>query len=113
GNLVECVLHSHPVLWLIPVRLQLTLELALLAVLIALIIGIPFGLLAAIRHNTWLDFAGRLFALVGLAVPNFLLGTLIIFVLSVYFKILPNAGDYVDFATDPLRNLQQMLFYAI
>jgi len=113
GNLGESVRHGRPVLELIAGRFPLTLELALLAVLIALIIGIPFGLLAAIRHNTWLDFAGRLFALVGLAVPNFLLGTLIIFVLSVYFKILPNAGDYVDFATDPLRNLQQMIFPAI
>lgn len=113
GNLGESVRHGRPVLELITGRFPLTLELALLAVLIALIIGIPFGLLAAIRHNTWLDFAGRLFALVGLAVPNFLLGTLIIFVLSVYFKILPNAGDYVDFATDPLRNLQQMIFPAI
>src|SRR5690606_2240647 len=113
GNLGESVRHGRPVLELITGRFPLTLELALLAVLIALIIGIPFGLLAAIRHNTWLDFAGRLFALVGLAVPNCLLGTLIIFVLSVYFKILPNAGDYVDFATDPLRNLQQMIFPAI
>ena len=113
GNLGQSVRHGRPVLELIAGRFPLTLELALLAVLIALVVGIPFGLLAAIRHNTWLDFAGRLFALVGLAVPNFLLGTLIIFVLSVYFKILPNAGDYVDFTADPLRNLQQMIFPAI
>jgi peptide/nickel transport system permease protein len=113
GNLGESVRHGRPVLELIIGRFPLTLELGLLAVLIALVVGIPFGLLAAIRHNTWLDFAGRLFALVGLAVPNFLLGTLIIFVLSVYFNVLPNAGDYVDFTADPLRNLGQMLFPAI
>lgn len=113
GNLGQSVRHGRPVLELIGGRFPLTLELALLAVLIALVVGVPFGLLAAIRHNTWLDFAGRLFALVGLAVPNFLLGTLIIFVLSVYFGVLPNAGDYVSFATDPLRNLQQMIFPAI
>jgi peptide/nickel transport system permease protein len=113
GNLGESVRHGRPVLELIAGRFPLTLELALLAVLIALVVGIPFGLLAAIRHNTWLDFAGRLFALVGLAVPNFLLGTLIIFALSVYFGVLPNAGDYVDFTSDPLRNLQQMIFPAV
>ncbi|MFN8374391.1 MAG: ABC transporter permease, partial [Anaerolineae bacterium] len=45
--------------------------------------------------------------------PGFLLGTLIIFVLSVYFKILPNSGDYVAFGEDPLRNLSQMIFPAI
>jgi peptide/nickel transport system permease protein len=41
------------------------------------------------------------------------MGTLIIFVLSVYFGILPNSGDYVDFAANPIKNLQQMLFPAI
>ncbi|CAG1009957.1 partial Glutathione transport system permease protein GsiC, partial [Anaerolineae bacterium] len=47
-----------------------------------------------------------------LAVPNFLLGTLIIYVLSVYFRILPNSGDYVAFAENPGRNLSQMIFPA-
>jgi peptide/nickel transport system permease protein len=113
GNLGQSVRHGRPVLDLIIERFPLTLELALLAVLIALVVGIPFGLLAAIRHNTWIDFAGRLFALIGLALPNFLLGTLIIYALSVYFGVLPNAGDYVDFAADPLRNLQPLVFPAI
>lgn len=113
GNLGHSVRHGKPVLELIIERFPLTLELALLAVLIALVVGVPFGLISAIRHNTWIDFAGRLFALVGLALPNFLLGTLIIYALSVYFGVLPTAGDYVDFTTDPVRNLQQLIFPAI
>ncbi|MAS38162.1 MAG: glutathione ABC transporter permease GsiC [Anaerolineaceae bacterium] len=113
GNLGQSVRHGRPVTELIAEHFPLTLELALLAVIIALLVGVPFGLISAIRHNTWIDFAGRLFALIGLAVPNFLLGTLIIFALSVYFGILPNAGNYVDFTEDPLRNLQQLIFPAI
>ena len=113
GNLGQSVRHGQPVLNLILQRFPLTLELALLSLLIALAVGIPFGLLAAIRRNTWIDLLGRLFALVGLAVPNFLLGTLIIFVLSVYFGVLPNAGDYVSFGEDPARNLQQLFFPAV
>jgi len=48
-----------------------------------------------------------------MSLPNFWMGTLIIFVLSVYLGILPNSGDYVDFVVDPLTNLKQMIFPAI
>lgn len=113
GNLGHSVRHGQPVLQLILGRFPLTLELAALSMLLALLTGLPLGLLAALRHNTWLDFAGRLFALLGLAIPNFLLGTLIIFVLSVVFRVLPNAGDYVHLHEDPLRNLQQLFFPAL
>jgi peptide/nickel transport system permease protein len=113
GNLGQSIRHGQPVTDLIIQRFPLTLELALCSVVIALLVGIPFGLLSAIYHNTWIDFLGRLFALVGLAVPNFLLGTLIIFGLSVFLGVLPNAGNYVSFTEAPLRNLQQLFFPAI
>lgn len=113
GNLGYSIRHGKPVLQLILERFPLTLELALMAVVIALVVGIPLGLLAALRHNSVLDLIGRLFALVGLAMPSFLVGTLIIYALSVFFGVLPNAGDYVSFLENPLRNLQQLLFPAI
>ncbi len=94
-------------------RFPLTLELALLAMVIALVLGIPIGVIAAVKRDSMLDLAGRIFALVGLALPNFWLGTLIILVLSLYFQILPNSGDYTDFLQNPIANLQQMIFPAI
>ncbi len=102
-----------PVLPEILAHFPLTFELAALAMLIALALGIPIGVIAAVKRDTALDLAGRLFALVGLALPNFWLGTLIILVLSVYFQILPNSGDYSDFLQDPVTNLKQMIFPAI
>ncbi len=113
GNLGFSIRYGEPVLALILARFPLTLQLAVMAVVIGLAIGLPIGLLSAIRHNTLLDLLGRLFALVGLSMPNFLLGTLIIYVLSVYFGILPNAGNYVSLAQNPLLNLQQMFFPAL
>ena len=113
GNLGLSIRQGKPVLDLIVDRFPLTLELAILAVSIALAVGIPLGLISAIRHNTLLDLVARLFALVGLSMPSFLVGTLIIFVLSVGFHILPNSGDYVSFTQDPSRNLQQLFFPAI
>lgn len=113
GNLGYSIRHGKPVLELILDRFPLTLELALMSLFIGLAVGVPFGILSAVYHNSIIDLIGRLFSLIGLAVPNFLLGTLIIYVLSVYFKILPNAGDYVSFAENPLLNVQQLFFPAV
>jgi len=113
GDFGYSVRSGQPVLTEILGRFPLTLELALLAMLIALVIGIPIGILSAVRRDSALDLAGRLFALIGLALPNFWLGTLLIFVLSVYFHMLPNSGDYTDFTVNPLANLQQMIFPAL
>ncbi len=113
GNLGFSIRHGKPVLEVILDRFPLTLQLALMSVVIALIIGIPIGVLSAVYHNTLIDLLGRLFALIGLALPNFLVGTLIIYILSVYFKVLPNSGSYVSFNVDPRRNLEQMIFPAL
>jgi peptide/nickel transport system permease protein len=113
GDLGLSMRFGQPVLDLIVGRFPVTLQLALMSLAIALIVGLPLGVLSAVKHNSVIDLFGRLIALLGLALPNFLLGTLIIYALSVYFKILPNSGDYVSFADDPGRNLSQMIFPAI
>jgi peptide/nickel transport system permease protein len=112
GNLGFSVRHGRPVLELILERFPVTVELALISVVIALSIGLPVGILSALRHNTFIDLVGRIFSMLGLAIPNFLLGTLIIYVLSVVFGILPNSGNYTDFTQDPVTNLEQMIFPA-
>jgi peptide/nickel transport system permease protein len=113
GNLGYSIRHGKPVLDLIVERFPLTLELAILSMSIALIVGIPLGLLSALYHNSLLDLISRLFALLGLSLPNFLVGTLLIYGLSVYFGVLPNSGDTVSFIEDPLKNVQQLFFPAI
>jgi len=113
GDLGLSVRHGQPVLQVILNRFPVTLQLALMSVTIALTIGVPIGVLSAVKHNSVIDLIGRLLALFGLAMPNFLLGTLIIYVLSVYFRILPNSGNFVSFAENPASNLSQMIFPAI
>ena len=112
GNLGISTRHG-PILAAILKRLPLTLELALLSLSIALIIGMPIGILSALKHNSLLDLGGRVFAMIGLAVPNFVLGAILIYVLSVVFKYLPNSGNYADFTEDPLLNLRQLAFPAL
>ncbi len=112
GDLGLSMRYGQPVLQLILDRFPVTLQLTLMSVLIALVLGIPIGILSAVKHNSVIDLLGRVFALLGLAVPSFLLGTLLIYVLSVYFRILPNSGDYVSLWKEPIRNLSQMIFPA-
>jgi peptide/nickel transport system permease protein len=112
GDLGLSVRHGEAVTQVILARYPVTLQLAFMAVMIALTIGLPIGILSAVRHNSVVDLFGRFVALLGLALPGFLMGTLIIFVLSYYFKILPNSGDFVPFSQDPSRNLSQMIFPA-
>ena len=111
GNLGISTRHG-PILETILKRLPLTLELALLSLSIALIIGMPMGILSALKHNSLLDLGGRIFSMIGLAVPNFVLGAILIYVLSVVFRYLPNSGNYTNFTENPLLNLRQLAFPA-
>lgn len=113
GDFGYSVRSGEPVMSEILKRFPVTLELTLLSLLIAIVIGIPIGVLSATRKDSFIDIFGRLFALIGLSLPNFWLGTLIILGLSLYFGFMPNSGNYVSLWKDPLKNLEQMIFPAI
>ncbi len=113
GDLGYSVRLGQPVLGLILSRFPVTLELALLSTFVAIMVGMPLGVISAIYRNTPADLFGRLFALIGLAAPNFLVATVLIYVLSVYFGYLPNAGNYVGLTVSPFRNLEQMILPAL
>ena len=93
-------------------KLPMTLELAFLALLIGVLIGIPAGVIAAVRRGKPSDYAATTAALFGLSVPHFWLGLLMIIVFAVNLDWLP-AGGYVPFREDPVANLQHMLMPAI
>jgi peptide/nickel transport system permease protein len=113
GDAGYSIRTGRPVFVEIAERLPATLELAAAATLIAVAIGLPLGLLSAMRPRTGLDVAARIGGLIGLSLPSFWLGTLIIVFFSLYLRWLPNTGGYVDFARDPLGNLRLMLFPAV
>ena len=113
GDAGYSIRTGRPVLVEIAERLPATLELAAAAALIAVAIGIPLGLLSAVRRGSRLDVVARVGGLIGLSLPSFWLGTLIIVVFSLYLRWLPNTGGYVDFVRDPFANLKLMLFPAI
>ncbi|ODT66846.1 MAG: glutathione ABC transporter permease GsiC [Pelagibacterium sp. SCN 63-23] len=113
GDLGLSVTHGKPVLTIILERFPLTLELALLSMVIALGVGIPAGVLAATRSERPTDVAVRIMAMLGQSTPGFVIGLVIIYVLSVYFGFIPAMGSFVPLWSDPLANLGQLIFPAI
>ncbi|CAN5228765.1 ABC transporter permease [soil metagenome] len=113
GDACYSIRTGRPVFVEITERLPATLELAFAAAAIALAVGLPLGLLSALRAGSRLDLATRIAGLLGLSLPNFWLGTLIIVAFSVYLRWMPNTGGYVEFVRDPLANLQLLLFPAV
>jgi peptide/nickel transport system permease protein len=101
-----------PVAETIVSRLPITLELAALAMLIGGVIGILAGVIAAVRRGKASDYAATTVALLGLSVPHFWLGLLMILAFAVNRNWLP-AGGYVSFREDPVGNLEHMLMPAI
>ncbi len=99
-----------PVSQTIAERLPITLELTVLALFIALLIGVPIGILAAVRRGSFADYVAGTTALAGLSVPHFWLGILFILAFAVNLEWLPASG-FVPL-TDPLGNLSHMIMPA-
>ena len=113
GDLGLSVIHGRPVMTVILERFPVTVELALLSMAVALAVGLPAGVLAASHPERPIDIATRVAAMLGQSTPNFLLGLVLIFVLSVGFGISPNIGVHVPLLEDPVANLREMVLPAI
>jgi len=108
GNLGISWRTAMPVLQFIFSRLPVTIELTFIAILVAIFIGMPAGILSALKQNTWLDSLARLVALTGLSVPVFWQGTMLILVLSLAFQWAP-AMQWVSPFENLVTNLNMML----
>jgi peptide/nickel transport system permease protein len=100
------------VLTLFGQRLPVTLELLGFGILFALLIAIPMGIFSALRPNTWVDTAGTVIAVSGVAMPQFFLGMILILVFSIWLGWLPSSG-YVSPADNLVGNLKGMILPAI
>src|ERR1700748_3480616 len=82
GNLGRSLLLGQPVVQATMLRLPVTLALSAYALVITLLLGLGSGTIAALRQNTWVDQAAMVFAMIGISLPNFYLGLLMILVFA-------------------------------
>ena len=112
GDLGNSLYTGKPVYKEILNRLPLTLQLAVMAEAFSLVIGIPIGILSAVRQDTWLDRGLRFWSIFFLAVPTFWLGLLVVLVGALVFDWIPPLGYHLLWK-DPGRNLAQFIWPAL
>lgn len=92
GHLGHSLINGHSVLYLLISRLPVTAELSLLAMVVALVLAVPAGVLAAVHRNSWIDNVTRVVALTGIAMPNFWLALLLVYIFAVVLRWFPALG---------------------
>ena len=92
GDLGISFRYADPVINMIGDRLPATVELAIASILIAIVLGVPLGVWAGAKPNSWADNFGSFFGFFGISMPNFWFGIMLILIVSGYFNWLPSAG---------------------
>ena len=108
GDLGKSIRTDVPVTSLIAQKLPVTLQLAAMAMFFAVLVGIPLGIIAAVRKGTSVEMGANVAALSGMSIPNFWLGIILIMVVSVQWKLLPASG-YVPPSEDLWLSFKTML----
>jgi len=112
GDWGDSLETERPVLKEISERLPTTFEIAFIAVVLAMLIGIPLGLVMAVKQDSLTDHVLRIVSIAGLSMPSFWVATLILLALVLVFHWLPPLG-YRQFAQDPGTNLLQVVWAAL
>jgi peptide/nickel transport system permease protein len=112
GDLGTSLWYKTPVWTQLKDRFLVTMELAVMAILLAFWAAVPLGIISAVKQDTGFDYCSRVFCVIGIALPTFWLGILVVYALATWFEWLPPLG-YATLWDDPLLNLQQLIFPAL
>ena len=112
GDLGRSLLMGQPVMDVTLQRLPVTLALSAYALALTLLLGLAGGVLAALRQNSWVDQAAMMVSMIGISVPNFFLGLLMIFLFAVVLGWLPTGG-YIPLWQDPVGWLRTSTMPAV
>jgi peptide/nickel transport system permease protein len=112
GDLGVSMWTGKPVAYEIGIRLELSLQVAIMATVLAVLLALPLGTLSAIFKDSWIDQVIRVFSVAGLAVPSFWLGMIVILLLLTYFHWIPPL-TFTSFFDNPRENLSQLVWPAL
>jgi peptide/nickel transport system permease protein len=112
GDLGTSLWYKTPVWNQLKDRFLVSMELAVMAIVLAFCAAVPLGVVSAVKQDTGFDYLSRIFSSVGIALPTFWLGILVVYALASLFEWLPPLG-YATVWEDPLLNLQQLILPAL
>ena len=112
GDMGDSLWYKTPILDDLKERFPVTIELALLALVMAFVVAVPLGIISAVKQDTKIDYAARVFALIGIAMPSFWIGILVVYALAYWLEWLPPL-EYANIWDNPWLNLQQLFFPAL
>lgn len=108
GDLGKSYKTGESVTSILVARIPVTIQLAGMALIFAVLIGVPLGMIAALRRNSWVDAVVSVLSVSALAMPFFWVGILLIMLFTLKLKLLPPFG-FVPFAEDPVQNIRFMI----
>jgi peptide/nickel transport system permease protein len=108
GDLGQSLYSSRSITTELAYRLPVSLELGAVALVVAVLLGVPIGVISAVRQDTVQDYVARSSAILGLSIPGFWLGTLVVVMPAIYLGWSPSI-QYTAFAADPWGHLAQFL----
>ena len=94
-------------------RLPNTIEIGLLTILFTALMGIPVGIISAVKRNSWIDYLFRVVTILGISVPNFWTATLLLTLPAIWWAWTPLETNYVTFTDDPIKNLSIVIWPAL
>jgi peptide/nickel transport system permease protein len=112
GDFGKSLINGQPISDYIKEGIPVTLELGLMSLFFGVVLGVPIGVISAVKQDSWLDFGLRGIAIVLLAIPGFLIATIVIVVASRAWNWNPPI-TYIRFTQDPVHNLGQFVLPAI
>lgn len=92
GDFGESIWYVEPAFNVVLEKFPATLELASMSILLSILIAVPIGVISAVKHNTFIDKAGKIFALIGQSAPIFWVGLVLMIIFSVNLRIFPTSG---------------------
>jgi len=113
GNLGISLVSREAVSALIGASLPVTLELAIVSMILGVLIGVGFGMWSGLHPGRWQDDVGQTVSVMGLAIPSFILGTVLVVILSTKFHYFPSSKTFAGLFTNPWLNIQQIIFPAL
>ena len=111
GDFGNSLLTGSPIVDKVVQRFPATMELAILSMIVAIVIAVPLGIVSAVYRNSVWDTLSSILSVVGIAMPSFWLGMLLIILFSLTLGWLPASG-YTPFFEDPIKSLRYMILPA-